>query len=877
MKIIFRCSLLVLILSCFACGDSKQAKEAELARHQASAKMYQEQGQLKAAILEAKKMIQIAPDDSSGYLQAARIYNQIGAYSGSQKLLESQLKKMPEVATELAESYLDNKKYRTALNTLSTYPADKADNENAQQQARIKALASFYLGDDAEYVAAINRFTELGGDPIERQYIEATVLLGQDHAEAAQKVLKGILDVKPEAVKALILLGSAYAATQQLDKAESSLTKALGLLPNSDIMSAERVKVLSQLAEVLINEGRSSEAYVYQKVLAEANPESNAAQQRFNDAIKFYQDGKFAEAEVILKELREQFPKDKNSATLLGMIEFQKGENEKAANLFDEFIDTETSSPTVIQAAALVKFRKNQIDDALQLLKQAAESQPGNAVILATYGLALLDHDSKSQAGAVALEKSLAINPQQRRLRLALAKWHMARGETDQGLAQLRKAYQEDPLDVMLQEAYLKALFVNGQSDAVKKEVDQFKAKYPDNARGPFVEGWYFMEEKNYAAAEKSFEKSLAMPNNTEKKLAYTGLAQLYQAQNQSQKAIAAWQHVIEADPTVSASYGHWLNQMWADNKQSQAFTYLLEIENKNPTLWQPAVVLAQLYANNKQWADAEKHAEFALARSGSAEEVKKVAATIDQLQGMDFKAKGDLNNARRYLMKAVKLFPENPDYLANVIEIEIAAHNIVEAQKLLNEYPQNENNNNVRQFYQGSIRFAENKPDEGLKLFLDSWKSKPTEVAALAITEVYEKTNQQENLGKFIDDWIQQLPKSAKATMFKALQAQKMKQDDIAVKWYEKTIELSPTMAVALNNLAWVYYLQKDERAVPMAKRAYEAAPNSASVMDTYGWILVERGDVAQGVDILTRAVALGGDNADIKNHLKEAKLRTH
>jgi len=832
---------------------------------------------LKAAILEAKKMIQIAPDDSSGYLQAARIYNQIGAYSGSQKLLESQLKKMPEVATELAESYLDNKKYRTALNTLSTYPADKADNENAQQQARIKALASFYLGDDAEYVAAINRFTELGGDPIERQYIEATVLLGQDHAEAAQKVLKGILDVKPEAVKALILLGSAYAATQQLDKAESSLTKALGLLPNSDIMSAERVKVLSQLAEVLINEGRSSEAYVYQKVLAEANPESNAAQQRFNDAIKFYQDGKFAEAEVILKELREQFPKDKNSATLLGMIEFQKGENEKAANLFDEFIDTETSSPTVIQAAALVKFRKNQIDDALQLLKQAAESQPGNAVILATYGLALLDHDSKSQAGAVALEKSLAINPQQRRLRLALAKWHMARGETDQGLAQLRKAYQEDPLDVMLQEAYLKALFVNGQSDAVKKEVDQFKAKYPDNARGPFVEGWYFMEEKNYAAAEKSFEKSLAMPNNTEKKLAYTGLAQLYQAQNQSQKAIAAWQHVIEADPTVSASYGHWLNQMWADNKQSQAFTYLLEIENKNPTLWQPAVVLAQLYANNKQWADAEKHAEFALARSGSAEEVKKVAATIDQLQGMDFKAKGDLNNARRYLMKAVKLFPENPDYLANVIEIEIAAHNIVEAQKLLNEYPQNENNNNVRQFYQGSIRFAENKPDEGLKLFLDSWKSKPTEVAALAITEVYEKTNQQENLGKFIDDWIQQLPKSAKATMFKALQAQKMKQDDIAVKWYEKTIELSPTMAVALNNLAWVYYLQKDERAVPMAKRAYEAAPNSASVMDTYGWILVERGDVAQGVDILTRAVALGGDNADIKNHLKEAKLRTH
>jgi len=877
MKIASQIFILMLMLACFSCRDNQQEKIADLQRHQNSARIYQEQGQLKAAILEAKKMIQIDPNSSLGYLQAAKIYNQIGAYSATQKLLESLVKKMPDVATELAESYLGNKKYRTALNTLSEHPATKSSSEDMQRQARIAAMANFYLGENEAYTKSLNQFTELGGDSVERQYIEANVLLSQGQPVEAQKILKSILESKPENEKALILLGAAYAVTQEFDKAEAHLTKALGLLPNTDIMSAERVKVLSQLTEVLINQGRSSEAYVYQKILAEANPESNAAQQRFNDAIKFYQDGKFAEAEAILKELREQFPKDKNSATLLGMIEFQKGENEKASSLFDEFIDTETSSPTVIQAAALVKYRKNQVDEALQLLKQAAESQPGNAVILATYGLALLDHDSKSKEGAVALEKSLAINPAQQRLRLALAKQHMALGQVDQGLAQLRKAYQEVPLDVMLQEAYLKALFANGQPELVKKEVDEFKAKFPDNARGSFVEGWYYMEEKNYAAAEKAFEKSLSMPNNTEKKLSYTGLAQLYEIQNQPQKSIAAWQHAIEADPTVSASYGRWLNQMWANNKKEQAFTYLLDIENKNPTLWQPSVVLAQLYANGKQWSDAEKHAEYALTRSGSSDEVKKVAATIYQLQGTDFKAKGNLNDARRYLMKAVKLFPDNPDYLASVIEIEIAAHNIDEAQKLLNEYPQNENNINVRQFFQGSIRFAENKPDEGIKLFLDSWKSKPTEVVALAISEVYEKSNQQENLDKFIDDWIQKLPKSAKATMFKALQAQKLKQDDVAIKWYEKTIELSPTMAVALNNLAWAYYLQKDERAVSIAKRAYEAAPNSASVLDTYGWILAERGDLTLGIEMLSRAASLAGDNADIKNHLKEAKSKVH
>lgn len=875
MKIMSKIFIVLLMLGGVSCGDDQQEKIADLQRHQNSAKIYQEQGQLKAAILEAKKMIQIDPESSQGYLQAARIYNQIGAYSATQKLLEDQLKKMPDVATELAESYLGNKKYLTALNTLSAYPADKKNKEDVQRQARIAAMANFYLGEAAEYAKSIEAFTQAGGDVLERKYIEGSVLLSQGRADEAQKIIKDVLDIKPENEKALILSGAAFAAMQDFDKAESALTKALSLLPTTDIMSAERVKVLSQLTEVLVNQGRSGEAYVYQKILAEANPESNAAQQRFNDAIKFYQEGKFPEAEAILKELREQFPKDKNSATLLGMIEFQKGENEKAANLFDEFIDTETSSPTVIQAAALVKYRKNQIDEALQLLKQAAENQPGNAVILATYGLAVLDHDGKSKEGAVALEKSLAINPQQQRLRLALAKRHMALGDTDQGMAQLRKAYQESPLDAMLQEAYLRALFANQQAEVVKKEVDDFKAKFPDSARGPFVEGWYHMEQKNYAAAEKAFDKSLAMPNNTEKKLPYTGLAQLYEIQNQPQKAIVAWQHAIEADPTVSASYGHWLNLMWANNKKEQAFTYLLDIENKNPKLWQPSVVLAQLYANNKQWSDAEKHADYALTRSASSDEVKKVAATIYQLQGLDYRAKANLNDARRYLMKAVKLFPENPDYLSTMIEIEIAAHNLGEAQKLLNEFPQLESNNNVRQFFQGSIRFAEGKPEEGLKLLLDSWQSKPTEVAALAIVEVYEKNNQQENLDKFIDLWVEKLPKSAKATMFKALQAQKQNNNSAAITWYEKTIALSPTMAVALNNLAWAYYLEKDERAVPMAKRAYEAAPKSASVLDTYGWILAEQGDLKLGIEILTEAVALGGGDADIKNHLKEAKSR--
>src|SRR5690606_5522629 len=165
----------------------------------------------------------------------------------------------------------------------------------------------------------------------------------------------------PENLELLQLLGSINVYNRNLDVAEQHLTKALGLLPKTDIITSQRLAVLTLLTETLIQLGRTSEAYTYQKVIAEANPESNAAQQRFNEAMELFQQGKLTEAEDILHELREQFPNDKNTATLLGMVEFRKGSDDKASTLFDEFIDPETATPTIIQAAALVKYRNNQM------------------------------------------------------------------------------------------------------------------------------------------------------------------------------------------------------------------------------------------------------------------------------------------------------------------------------------------------------------------------------------------------------------------------------------------------------------------------------------------------------------------------------------
>ena len=858
-----------------SCSKSKDDIQAETSRHLKAAQMYVDQGQIKAAIFEAKKTIQLDPKNPQGYIQLAKIFNGIGAFSTTQTLLEGIVKEMPAVAADLADAYTGNKKFQSAIDILNANPVAPNDTNNYQHWLTALATANAYLGDTAKYDDARAKLVALKGNAAELQMLDVNYLLIQNKIEDADAVLEKIIQANPNNVTALILRGQIAGAKQNYTAAEQSLSKALSIIPDTDIMSADRIKILTLLTEVLVREGRTSEALVYQKKLAEANPEGNAAQQLFNDALTHYQKGNFEEAEKILVELRKQFPDDTNTATLLGMVEFQKGDNEKAASLFNEFIDTETSAPSVLQVAALVKFKNNEIDDAIKLLKEAADKQPKNATILATYGMALLGRDPKSEAGALALEKSLALNPDNQRLRLALAKKHLAAGEKDQALAQYRKAYQEKEMDLVIQQTYFKALVDDKQSSKVKEEISAFKTKYQDSSRGDFIEAWFLMQNKNYQAAEASFKRVIAVKESSDKYLALIGLAELSELQHDTQKAISNWQQAITTDPTVTAAYGHWVKLVLANNKRDTAITFLNELGNSRQELWQPSVVLAQIYASAKQWDDASRNLEIGLRRSLNAANVTKMAADIYQLQGQDALARGQTEEARVSYLKSVKLLPGQPEYLVKLIEIEIASRNFAEAQKLLDGFPQSEANKGVRAFLQGVIKTNEGKPEEAIKFYLESWAAKPVEITASSIADYYGKNNMTDALYSFYEDWVVKLPASAKGAMFKAMKEQQLNHNEVAVQWYEKTLELAPNTLVALNNLAWLYYLQNDERAVETGKKAYDLAPTSASVVDTYGWILVERKSAKEGLEILTQAATLDPKNKEIQEHLKAAKQK--
>jgi tetratricopeptide (TPR) repeat protein len=874
MNVIAKILFISLCMVLAACSDKQEKNVEDAQRHLGSAKVYQEQGQYRAAIIEAKNAIQLTPESPEGYISLAQIYNEIGANGAAQSMLLSVVEKLPAVSTELANAHFLNRKYLTTINTVTTHPADASRPEDRLRQAWLTAMSNIYLGNKDGYEAALKEFVALGGKEADVKFITAHFLISKGEIERAKTAMEEVLAASPDDIDALTTMANVGIYLKDLDGAERNLTKALGLLKKTDIMNTKRSMIIGLLTDVLIQLGRTSEAYTYQKLLAESNPEGAAAQQRFNDAMELYQQGKFADAEVILRELREQFPNDKNTGTLLGLIEYQQGADRKAEDLFDEFIDPETVTPSVLQAAALVKFRNNQIDDAVALLKQAAESQPNNPVVLATYGLALLDKDPKNAEGVIVLEKSLALDPRQQRIRIALANRHLALDQREQAVAQLQKAYQEQPTDFYIQQSYFKALLGNEQGEKLAEEIAAFKAQNPESSRGYFFAGWYQFQQKNYKEAEQEFEKAIAVRDSKEKGLAYAGLAQLYESQELAQKSIAAWQFALQEDPGMVVGYSRWFAQMRKLNRDAEAVAFVTELEEKT-NRWEPSVVLAQIYASRRQLSDALKHAELALERSNKSANVKQLTASLYRLQGVQFRSQNKLKEARESLMQAVKLQPENASFLGNLIETEIAAKNISEAQKLLDQFIKVPENEGERLFLQGLIRFAEDKKEEGIQLYQDSWTAKPMESVAEQIFTYFQKAGDKDKAKEFLSSWIEKFPESKTASLMMAVSAQSNNNVDEALTWYEKSVELNPNMPAALNNLAWLYYERKDPRALEYAKKAYELAPNSAPIADTYGWILVEKGEVSKGIEILSKAVQLAPDNKEIADHLKEAKSR--
>jgi putative PEP-CTERM system TPR-repeat lipoprotein len=147
-----------------------------------------------------------------------------------------------------------------------------------------------------------------------------------------------------------------------------------------------------------------------------------------------------------------------------------------------------------------------------------------------------------------------------------------------------------------------------------------------------------------------------------------------------------------------------------------------------------------------------------------------------------------------------------------------------------------------------------------------------PNSDTALRLANAQWQAGQRDPALATLRQWLTSEPKDARARLALAVYLQEAQRRPEAIAEYEELAKQAPENAAVLNNLAWMYFEAGDPRALPYAERAHDRAADRAEVADTLGWILVQRGEISRGLELLQKAAVQDPKQLSIRYHLAAA-----
>src|SRR5262249_22121377 len=236
----------------------------------------------------------------------------------------------------------------------------------------------------------------------------------------------------------------------------------------------------------------------------------------------------------------------------------------------------------------------------------------------------------------------------------------------------------------------------------------------------------------------------------------------------------------------------------------------------------------------------------------------------------------GDTTGAANSLHKALALQPDFVDAQAALAELELRAGRSAEALKIARQLQKQATSSAVGYTLEGDALMAEKKFLPAAKSYETAYGMDKNGVLAAKMHAAYLQGGKPDEAEARLAQWLKASPEDSAARLYSADASLRTGKYKSAIEQYEWLQQKQPDNIIVLNNLAWVYQQVKDPRALATAERAYKLKPDNPAVADTLGWMLVEQGNTARGVELLRKAVVAAPQSPTIRYHLAQAWLKS-
>lgn len=847
-------------------GCNNQPDSSEAMSHISRADTYAEQGQYRSALVEIKNAIQADPNNVSHIVRLAEVYQAIGAYEQASDLLEPWLENdASDVALPLAQAYVEQGKQLSALETLETFAADSPE---AQLQASlIRAEALRLAGEKAEALALFRNLTDSNGANIKAIVGVARSHLDLNQTSQAIQALDEWTNRNEQQPEVLYWKGVAQYRENQLEAASATLTDAVGVLPTSDVFLPIRRDILSSLSRVLTEQGRITEAQVYNRILAENL--NTGAREQGEAAVAAIKDGNIDEAKTILRDMLKLDPDNEQVALMLGALSAGTGELDEGTRLLTENLDPETTPTQFIRAATMAQIDAGDREEALKTLDRAIKARPNDNELLAMHGILALSLPEYQDAGVASLSKAISNEPDRVRLRLALAQYHIRNDQPEQALGQLRMAFTSNPSEWNTTGTYLNLLIQQGETTEAAEIRDSLLNGYGEEPSAVLLASMADAQLGNTEAAKKRLE-TLAneSPQLQAPKVA---LAMLYNQTGQPDEAVEMFIDAAKITPGAIRPLQQ-AGQIYAQNHSvDEVEQWLSKVGQDNPELIMNTDALGALIRIRRgELSDARSLLDKW--QTEDSEAVSRATGQLLRAEALEAANARDFTTARAKAAEAIALEPENLRYALLPVGIYELEGKLNEALKALAAVEETFGSERAVILSRATLLKQKDGDSPAYDYLLAQWQS-TRDTGLMPSLLGLAKTVAPESQDELTDSWLSVAPNSSAAHMARADWLMANQQEIVAANHYEQVISRQPNNIAALNNLAWLLREENPTRAIEMAGRARDLAPDNAAVLDTYGWILHLTGNHAEAKEVIERALALAPDNAEIRSHLETVK----
>jgi putative PEP-CTERM system TPR-repeat lipoprotein len=238
--------------------------------------------------------------------------------------------------------------------------------------------------------------------------------------------------------------------------------------------------------------------------------------------------------------------------------------------------------------------------------------------------------------------------------------------------------------------------------------------------------------------------------------------------------------------------------------------------------------------------------------------------------------ASKDFEGAKASLNKALQLKPDYLEAQAALASQEVQAGRYVEALKIAQGIQRQSPKSPAGFVFEGDVLMRQSKYAEAARNYEKAFGMGKNGVLAIKMHQAQSLAGDVKKADNGLLLWLKEQPNDLEASVYLAQVRANAGRNKEAIALYEAILQKTPDTLLVLNNLAWLYLSEKDPRALATAEHAFKLGPDAPVIGDTLGWMLLEQGKTARGLEILQKAAAAEPKNPEINYHYAVALARS-